>query len=101
MPYGVLVSIVSYRDPRFASRFWSGLQNAMGSRLCFSTTFHPQIDRQSERTIQSLEDMMIACVIDLKGSWDAHLPLIEFAYNNSYQASIQMVPFQAFYGRRC
>ena len=66
-----------------------------------STAFHPQTDGQSERTIQILEDMLRACVLDLKGSWEEHLPLIEFAYNNSYQASIQMVPYEALYGRPC
>ena len=66
-----------------------------------STTFHPQTDGQSERTIQILEDMLRACVLDLKGSWEEHLPLVEFAYNNSYQASIQMVPYEALYGRPC
>ena len=66
-----------------------------------STTFHPQNDSQSERTIQVLEDMLRACVLDLKGSWEDHLPLVEFAYNNSYQASIQMAPYEALYGRPC
>ncbi|KAL4201664.1 hypothetical protein AMTRI_Chr02g259720 [Amborella trichopoda] len=73
----------------------------MGTRLTFSTAFHPQTDGQSERTIQILEDMLRACVIDLTGSWDDHLPLIEFAYNNSFQASIQMAPYEALYGRKC
>ena len=66
-----------------------------------STTFHPQTDGQSERTIQILEDMLRACVIDFGGSWDHFLPLAEFAYNNSYQSSIQMAPYEALYGRRC
>lgn len=66
-----------------------------------SITFHPQTDGQSERTIQTLEDMLRSCVIDFGGNWEAHLPLIEFAYNNSYQASIQMAPFETLYGRRC
>ena len=66
-----------------------------------STTFHPQTDGQSEMTIQVLEDMLRACVLDLKGSWEEHLPLVEFAYNNSYQASIQMSPYEALYGRPC
>jgi len=73
----------------------------MDTTLRFSTAYHPQTDGQSERTIQTLEDMLRACVLDFKGSWDAHLPLIEFAYNNSYQASIQMAPFEALYGRKC
>ena len=66
-----------------------------------STAFHPQMDGQSEMTIQTLEDMLRACVLDLKGSWEEHLPLVEFAYNNSYQASIQMAPYEALYGRHC
>ena len=67
----------------------------------FSTVFHPQIDGQSERTIQTLEDMLRACVFDFEGSWDQHLSLIEFAYNNSYQSTIQMAPYEALYGRKC
>ena len=73
----------------------------MGTRLTMSTTFHPQMDGQSERTIQVLEDMLRACVLDHKGSWEEHLPLVEFARNNSYQASIQMAPYEALYGRPC
>ncbi|KAA0051348.1 reverse transcriptase [Cucumis melo var. makuwa] len=99
--YGVPVSIVSERDPRFTSKFWPSLQKAMGTGLKFSTSFHPQIDGQSERTIQTLEDMLRACVLQLKGSWDTHLPLMEFAYNNSYQSHIGMTPYEALYGRPC
>ena len=66
-----------------------------------STAFYPQMDGQSERTIQVLEDMLRACVLDHKGSWGKHLPLVEFAYNNSYQASIQMAPYETLYGRPC
>ena len=73
----------------------------MGTQLTMSTTFHPQIDGQSKRTIQVLEDMLRACVVDHKGSWEEHLPLVEFAYNNNYQASIQMTPYKALYGRPC
>ena len=99
--HGVPISIVSDRDPRFTSRFWSSLQDAMGTRLHFSIAFHPQTDGQSERTIQILDDMLKACVIEFKGSWDTHLSLMEFAYNNSYQSSIGMAPFEALYGRKC
>ena len=99
--HGVPVSIVSDRDPRFVSRFWQSLQAAMGTQLLLSTAFHPQTDGQSERTIQTLEDMLRACVMDFRGNWEDHLPLVEFAYNNSYQASIQMAPFEALYGRPC
>jgi len=99
--HGVPVAIVSDRDPRFTSRFWGSLQRALGTRLNFSTAFHPQTDGQSERVIQILEDMLRACVIEFEGSWDTHLPLIEFAYNNSYQSSIGMPPYEALYGRKC
>ena len=99
--HGVPVSIVSDQDPRFTSRFWPSLQAALGTCLHFSTAFHPQTDGQSERTIQTLEDILRACVMEFKGSWDTHLALMEFAYNNSYQASIEMAPFEALYGRKC
>ena len=93
------VSIVSDRDSRFTSRFWQSLQAALDTQLLFSTAFHPQTDGQSERTIQILEDMLRACVLDWRGSWEDHLALAEFAYNNSYQVSIQMAPFEVLYGR--
>ena len=99
--HGVPVSIVSDRDPRFTAHFWKSFQKAMGTRLTMSTAFHPQTDGQSERTIQVLEDMLRACVLDHKGNWEEHLPLVEFAYNNIYQASIQMAPYEALYGRPC
>ena len=73
----------------------------MGTQLRISTAFHPQTDGQSEMTIQVLEDMLRACVLDLKGNWEEYLPLIEFAYNNSYHASIHMAPYEALYGRPC
>ncbi|KAL0410911.1 UNVERIFIED_CONTAM: Retrovirus-related Pol polyprotein from transposon [Sesamum latifolium] len=92
--HGVPVSIVSDRDPRFTSHFWRSLQRALGTKLYFSTAFHPQTDEQSERTIQTLEDMMRACTIEFKGNWDDHLPLMEFAYNNSFHSSISMAPKQ-------
>ena len=99
--HGVPISIVSDRDPRFISRFWPSLQATLGTCLHFSTTFHPQTDGQSERTIQTLVDMLRACVMEFKGSWGTHLALMEFAYNNSYQNSIEMAPFKALYGRTC
>ena len=99
--HGVPILIVLDRDPRFTSRFWSSLQDATGTRLHFSTTFHPQTDGQSERTIQTLEDMLRACMIEFKGSWDTHLSLMEFANNNNYQSSIGVTPFEALYGRKC
>ena len=95
------VSIVSDRDLRFTAHFWKSFQKAMGTRLTMSTAFHPQTYGQFERTIEMLEDMLRACVLDHKGSWEENFPLVEFAYNNSYQASIQMTPYEALYGRLC
>ncbi|GKA26595.1 putative reverse transcriptase domain-containing protein [Tanacetum coccineum] len=81
------------------TRFWQSLQNALDTQLDMSTTYHPETDGQSERTIQTLEDMLRAYVIDFGKGWDKHLPLIEFFYNNSYHASIKEAPFEALYGR--
>ncbi|KAK5845370.1 hypothetical protein PVK06_001543 [Gossypium arboreum] len=86
--HGVPMSIISERDPRFTSRFWKKLQEALGTKLNFSTAFHPQTDGQSERVIQVLEDMLRCCVLEFQGSWEKYLPLVEFAYNNSFQSSI-------------
>ncbi|GKA08458.1 putative reverse transcriptase domain-containing protein [Tanacetum coccineum] len=97
----VHVSIILDRDGRFTSRCWQTVQKALGTRLDMSTAYHPQTDGQSERTIQTLEDMLKACVIDFGGSWDVHLPLAEFSYNNSYHSSIRCAPFEALYGRKC
>ncbi|GJZ78520.1 putative reverse transcriptase domain-containing protein [Tanacetum coccineum] len=99
--HGVPISIISDRDSHFTSRFWQSLQNALGTQLDMSTAYHPETDGQSERTIQTLEDMLRACVIDFGKGWDKHLPLIEFSYNNSYHASIKAAPFEALYGRKC
>ncbi|GJX70027.1 putative reverse transcriptase domain-containing protein [Tanacetum coccineum] len=99
--HGVPTSIISDRDSLFTSRFWKSLQEAMGTQLDMSTAYHPETDGQSERTIQTLEDMLRACVIDFGSSWDRHLPLVEFSYNNSYHASIKAAPFEALYGRKC
>ena len=95
------MSIVSYRDLRFTTHFWKSFQKAMGTQLMMSIAFHLQTDRQSKMTIKVLEDMLRACVLDHKGSWEEHLPLVEFAYNNIYQASIQMAPYEALYRRPC
>ncbi|GJS48043.1 reverse transcriptase domain-containing protein [Tanacetum coccineum] len=99
--HGVPISIISDRDCHFTSRFWQSLQNALGTQLDMSTTYHPKTNGQSERTIQTLEDMLRACVIDFGNGWDKHLPLVEFSYNNSYHASIKAAPFEALYGRKC
>ncbi|GJX08886.1 reverse transcriptase domain-containing protein [Tanacetum coccineum] len=99
--HGVPVSIILDRDGRFTSRCWQTVQKALGTRLDMSTAYHPQTDRQSERTIQTLEDMLRAYVIDFGGSWDVHLLLAEFSYNNGYHSSIRCAPFEALYGRKC
>nr|GEV54828.1 putative reverse transcriptase domain-containing protein [Tanacetum cinerariifolium] len=95
------VSIISDRDPRFVSNFWRSFQSALGTRLDMSTVYHPETDGQSERTIQTLEDMLRACAIDFGKGWVNHLPLVEFSYNNSYHASIKAAPFEALYGQKC
>ncbi|GJZ46479.1 hypothetical protein Tco_0594075 [Tanacetum coccineum] len=99
--HGIPVSIICDRDPRFASNFWRSLQKALGTSLDMSTAYHPQTNGQSERTIQTLEDMLRACVIDFGNGWVKHLPLVEFSYNNSYHASIKAAPFEALYGQKC
>nr|GEW08342.1 reverse transcriptase domain-containing protein [Tanacetum cinerariifolium] len=99
--HGVPISIISDRDRHFTSRFWKLMQGASGTQLDMSTTYHPQTDGQSERTIQTLEDMFRACVIDFGKGWERHLPLVKFSYNNSYHASIKAAPFKALYGQKC
>ncbi|GJY73017.1 putative reverse transcriptase domain-containing protein [Tanacetum coccineum] len=94
------VLIICDRDLRFTSKFWRSLQNALGTNLDMSTAYHPQTDGQSERTIQTLEDMLCACAIGFRKGWVNHLPLVEFSYNNSYHASIKAAPFEALYGRK-
>ncbi|GJX06374.1 putative reverse transcriptase domain-containing protein [Tanacetum coccineum] len=98
--HGVPISIISDRDSRFTSRFWQSMQEALGTRLDMSMAYHPQTDGQSERTIQTLKDMLRACVLDFRGSWDVHLPLVEFSYNNSYHSSVRCALFEALYGRK-
>ncbi|GKB93255.1 putative reverse transcriptase domain-containing protein, partial [Tanacetum coccineum] len=84
--HGVPMSIISNRDGRFTPCFWQTLQKALGTRLDMSTAYLPQMDGQSERTIQTLEDMLRACVIDFGGNWDVHLPLAKFSYYNGYHS---------------
>ncbi|GKF17955.1 putative reverse transcriptase domain-containing protein [Tanacetum coccineum] len=83
--HGVPVSIIFDRDSKFTSHFWKSLNEALGTQLDMSTAYHPQTDGQSERTIQTLEDMLRACVIDFGKGWDRHLPLVEFSYNDNAQ----------------
>nr|GEZ81439.1 putative reverse transcriptase domain-containing protein [Tanacetum cinerariifolium] len=98
--HGTPASIVSDRDPRFTSRFWKGLQNAWGTRLKFSTTFLPETDGQTERTIQTYEDMLRSCALEWTRNWDEYLCLVEFAYNNSWHAIIKAAPYELLYGRK-
>ncbi|GKC51577.1 putative reverse transcriptase domain-containing protein [Tanacetum coccineum] len=95
------VLIICDCDGRFTSNFWRAYQKALGTRLDMSTAYHPQTDGKSERTIQTLEDILRACVIDFGNGWERHLPLIEFSYNNSYHPSIKASPFEELYGRKC
>jgi len=99
--YGIPISIMSNRDPRFTSKLWPNLQNALGTRLKLSMAYHPQIDGQSERTIQILEDLLRARILEFEGHLEDHLPLVEFTYNNSYQTTIGMTPYEALFGRKC
>ncbi|KAK2448109.1 hypothetical protein QL285_007407 [Trifolium repens] len=96
--HGVPTSIVSDRDPKFTSHLWKAFQKSLGTKLRHSSAYHPQTDGQTERTIQSLEDLLRACVLDDQRSWDELLPLVEFTYNNSFHGSIGMAPFEALYG---
>ncbi|GKB93217.1 putative reverse transcriptase domain-containing protein [Tanacetum coccineum] len=93
--HGMPISIISNRDSHFTSRFWQSMQEALGTRLDMGTAYHPQTDGQSEHTIQTLEDMLRACVLDFGGRWDVLLPLVEFSYNNSYHSSVRCALFEA------
>src|SRR4051812_19917100 len=99
--HGVPSKVVSDRGTQFTSKFWRQLHETLGTRLEFSTAFHPQTDGQTERVNQILEDMLRACALDYGSSWDDNLPYAEFSYNNSYQASLQMAPFELLYGGKC
>ena len=99
--HGVPRTIVSNRGPQFTARFWEHLHKMLGTNLVKSSTYLPQTSGQTEHVNQILEDMLRACVISSKGSWEKWVPLAEFSYNNSYQESIKMAPFEALYGRRC
>nr|GEW01776.1 retrotransposable element Tf2 [Tanacetum cinerariifolium] len=98
--HGIPVSIICDHDPRFSSNFWKSLQKALGTSLDMSTAYHSKTDGQSERTIQTLEYLLRACVIVFGNGWVKHLPLVEFSYNNSYYASIKAALFEALYGRK-
>jgi transposase InsO family protein len=99
--HGILKTIVSDRGPQFVSKFWEELHKSLGTKLLHSSAYHPQTSGQTERVNHILEDMLRACVLEFPQKWDDCLPLAEFSYNNSYQESIKMAPFEALYGRRC
>ncbi|GJY18644.1 putative reverse transcriptase domain-containing protein [Tanacetum coccineum] len=99
--HGIPTSIICDRDGRFTSNFWKSFQKALGTDVSMSTAYHPETDGQSERTIQTLEDTLRACVIDFDKGWVKNLPLAEFSYNNSYHASIKAAPYEALYGQKC
>jgi transposase InsO family protein len=99
--HGLPRTIVSDLGAQFVARFLEQLQESLGTKLIKSSAYHSQTDGQTERVNQILEDMLRACAIDCGNNSDKHLSLEEFAYNNSYQSSLMMAPFEALYGRRC
>jgi hypothetical protein len=99
--YGVLKKIATDRGSQFTSKFWEKLHESMDTKLNFSSAYHSQTDGQTERANQILEDMLKACALKYGKSWDKSLSYVDFSYNNSYQASIEMAPFEALYGRQC
>ena len=99
--HGLPKEIVFDRDPKFTSNFWKGLFADLGTKLNFSTTYHPQTDGKIGRVNQVLEYMLLMYVMDKPSKWEDYLHLVEFAYNNGQQASLGMSSYEALYGRRC
>jgi hypothetical protein len=99
--HGVPKTIISNRGSQFVARFWEQLHASLETHLIHSSAYHPQTDGQTEHVNQILKDMLRACVLEHPGSWDQNLPWAEFSYNNSYQESLKMAPFEVLYGRRC
>jgi transposase InsO family protein len=93
--------IASNRGTQFTLKFWEGLHETLDTQLRFSSAYHPQTDGQTERVNQILEDMLRACALQYETSWDKSLSYVKFSYNNSYQESLKMAPFEMLYGRRC
>ena len=94
--HGVSKKIVSDRGTQFTSHFWQQVHSSLGTKLTFSTTYHPQTDRKTERINHILEDMLRACALQYGTSWNKSLPYAEFSYNNNYQKSLNMAPFESF-----
>ena len=99
--HGIPLSIISDRGAQFTSRFLRLFPEGIGTKVKLSTTFYPQMADQVKRTIKTLQGILSALMIDFKGYWDRHLPMVEFTYNNSFHSSISMAPYEALYGRRC
>jgi hypothetical protein len=99
--HGIPKTIISDHGTLFVARFWEQLQSALGTKLIRSSAYHPQTDGQTERVNPVLEDMLRAYVLQYGKNWEKCLPLAEFSYNNSYQTSLKMAPFEALYGRHC
>ena len=99
--HGIPKKIISDRDSRFTSRFWTGLQSALGTQLNLSTTYHLETDGQTERVNQVMEGMLRMYVMDNQTHWEKYLSLVEFAYNNNFHSSIGMPPYESLYGRPC
>ena len=99
--HGIPKTIMSHRDPKFTSNFWKGLFNGFGTNLNFSTTYHPESNGQTERVNQVIEDMLRMYVMDKSSKWEDYLHFVDFSYNNRYQTSLIMSPFEALYGRKC
>jgi hypothetical protein len=96
--HGIPKTIISDRGSIFVAHFWEQLHECLGTHLIRSSAYHPQTDEQTKRVNQIIEDMLCACVLMDGPKWDKHLPLAEFSYNNSYQESIKISPFEALYG---
>jgi hypothetical protein len=99
--HGIPKMVISDRDIKFTSAFWKELFAALNTNLNFSTSYHPQMDGQTERTNQIIEDMLCMYVRTKPSKWEDYLHLVEFAYNNGYQTSAKLRPFEILYGRKC
>ncbi|GKE00484.1 putative reverse transcriptase domain-containing protein [Tanacetum coccineum] len=97
----IAMDFEDYKMDMLARLYLNDIVARHGTKLDMSTAYHPQTDSQSESIIQTLEDMLRACILDFGGNWDVHLPLVEFSYNNSYHSSVKCVPFEVLYGRKC